>query len=391
MIKELDYLVTLCRAHIFGESITLDETLNFEKLYMVASRHNLSPLAYAVINTSENKDVVPKNVFSAFENDFFESVVRYGIQKTVMDELSDLLSENKIPHIFFKGAVIKELYPVPEARVMGDVDVLINVKDRDTVKALLIESGFECEKENGPVYNYRKDNVLIEMHTKIISGRVGSSNAEKYFENAVSFAEFNGFTGALERNYHFAYLIAHIAHHFWFYGAGIKLIVDLAVILRNCSIDISEVLSILSEVGLEDFAKVILTLCSKWFLTDTDFGSDTAKTEEFLLSYGAFGNVNRNNAAVIERKELEEGKAPNSLKTKLRLLFPPYEKLKNIDYISFIEGKPYLTPAAWVYRFYYNLKYKRSFVKNSVKAIGSDETKGDAEKEFAYFKEIGLL
>ena len=114
------------------------------------------------------------------------------------------------------------------------------------------------------------------------------------------------------------------------------------------------------------------------------------KTEEFLTSYGVFGNVNRNNSAVIERKELEEGKNISSFSTRLRLLFPPYEKLKNIPYISFIEDKPYLTPAAWVYRIYYNFRYRGKFVKDAAKDIGSDESKNEARKEMAFFKEIGL-
>ena len=176
-----------------------------------------------------------------------------------------------------------------------------------------------------------------------------------------------------------------------FYGAGLKLILDLAVMLNKCSIDLNSVFEILESAGLGEFAKVILTLCFKWFGAGSDYGVDTEKTEKFLLQYGAFGNINRNTAAVLQRRELEEGRDSSGFAARLHLLFPSYEKLKGIDYINFIDGKPYLTPAAWAYRIWYNFKNNKGFVKKSVKNIGSDETKGEAEKEFAYFKEIGLL
>lgn len=391
MKNDINYLVTLCRYYLNGEKALIDTSVDFEKLYALSNRHNLSAIVFSVLNTSDNKDEIPKAALSRFESDFMESFVRYKVQGDIKNDLVSVLTENKIPHIIFKGAVLRELYPIPESRVMGDIDVLINPEDRDKAKSVLKQNGYNNDRANGPVYNYSKDGVVVEVHTSIINGKAGRGDVTAVFADSMSHGVFDGFTGTLEDDYHFAYLIAHIAHHFMFYGAGLKLILDLALMQKKCSINLNKVFEILEKAELTDFAEVILTLCYKWFGYGKDFGKDTKDTEMFLISYGAFGNINRNTAAVIERKELEEGRENSSFKTKLHLLFPPYEKLKNIDYIRFIEGRPYLTPAAWAYRIWYNFKNKKSFVKNSVKAIGSDETKSEAEKEFAYFKEIGLL
>ncbi len=390
-MSELDYLVTLCKAYLENKKVTVPQGLDFERLYALSNRHNLSPAVFSVLNTSEKKDIIPEEALKSFEKDFFEAFVRYKVQGDIASEVDSILSDNDVPHIFFKGIVLRELYPIPEARVMGDVDVLIDEENRDNAKALLKAEGFSLDRANGPVYNYIKDGVTVEVHTKIISGRAGKSNSEEVFANAMQHGVFDGCSGRLEDNYHFAYLIAHIAHHFMFYGAGLKLILDLAVMLNKCFIDLNGVFEILESAGLGEFAKVILTLCFKWFGAGADYGVDTEKTEEFLLQYGAFGNINRNTAAVLQRRELEEGRDSSGFAARLHLLFPSYEKLKGIDYINFIDGKPYLTPAAWAYRIWYNFKNNKGFVKKSVKNIGSDETKGEAEKEFAYFKEIGLL
>ena len=391
MIKEAEYFLELLKAYYDKETLALKDNIDYTKLYRIAHNHNLSAIVFCVLNTSENKELVPDGVFKRFEEEFYEALVRYDTQKEIIADADRILSSERIKHVFIKGAELKEYYPVPEARIMGDIDILIPADCRNAARDALVKNGFELINKNGPVYTYVRDGIKLEVHTKIISGKVGNSDAETGFEDAIEHAEYNGCSGRLEPSYHYAYQIAHIAHHFWFYGAGAKLILDLAVTDRQFDIDYDKVLETLKKVRLDDFGKVIISVCSKWFDAGVDYGADTEETERFLLKYGAFGNINRNESAVYQRKALEEGKGKSKTLTRLALLFPSYEKMKNIPYISFIEGKPYLVPLAWVYRIYYNFRNRSKFVTSTAKNIGSDETKSDAEHELAYFKEIGLL
>lgn len=390
MIKEHQLLINICKAYIYQTKFEMPGEVDYKTLYNISKSHNLGALVYSVI---KDCDEFKENaqIRQLFENVFYESIYRYQTQTEVINHLSSLLSENKIRHVFFKGSQIKELYPLPQVRVMGDIDVLIDKENRDRVKKILCENGFINENCNGPVYEYTYDGILTEVHTKIISGKVGSSTACDGFADAVNNAKFDGYCGYLDNDYHFAYLLTHIAHHFWFYGAGVKMIVDLAILLQKCDINLDNVLNKMKEIDLYDFSKVILTVCYKWFGVGQAYVDDVIKTEMFLLSFGAFGNVNRNKAAVIQRKELEEGKKNSPVMTRLRLLFPPYEKLKEIPYIKFIEGRPWLTGYAWIYRIVYNFKKRKEFVKKSTASIGSDKTNKAAQIELQYFEEIGLL
>ena len=101
--------------------------------------------------------------------------------------------------------------------------------------------------------------------------------------------------------------------------------------------------------------------------------------------------MQENKGSVVSRREIESGAKNSSFMIKLKLAFPPYSKLKNINYIPFIDGRPWLTPYAWCYRFFYNLRYKRKFLKNTLRQIEDKETRTLAQKELAYFEEIGLL
>ena len=391
MNKEKDYLIRLCSDYLNNKAQAPDESIDYSMLFELSNAHNLSASVFCVIKNSPNKEIIGDEVFKRFEDDFYNAVFRYSLQGSVAQDISAVLSENEIKHIFFKGIQLREYYPVPQSRVMGDIDVLIPFESREKARKALCKNGYTLVNSNGPVWDYSKNGVSVEVHTKIISGKVGSSNAEEYFLNAIEHARFEGFLGKLDNNYHFAYLLTHIAHHFWFYGAGIKLVLDLAAFMKAEKINLDEVLEIMSEMQLESFSKVILSVCNKWFGVGKDYSCDTQTTEEFLTSFGAFGNLNRNKAAVVERKELEEGKKTSRFLTKIRLLFPPYSKLKDIPYISFIEGRPYLTPIAWIYRIIYNLRHRKEFVKKATHSIGSEKTTDLARKELEYFEEIGLI
>lgn len=391
MNKEKEYLIKLCDNYLKLKNESLDESIDYSMLFELSNAHNLSAVVFCVIKNAENQDIVDKEIFKKFEDDFYNAVFRYSLQGGIIQEISELFEKNEIRYVFFKGSQIKEYYPVAQARVMGDVDVLIFPESREKAKEVLCQSGYELVNSNGPVWDYSKSGVVVEVHTKIISGKVGSSNAETCFLDAIEHAQFDSFEGKLDSNYHFAYLLTHIAHHFWFYGAGVKLILDLAAFQMKEKVDFDVVLSKMCEIGLEDFSKVIISVCKKWFDEGLNFEKDTKTTEEFLVSFGAFGNRNRNKAAVVERKELEEGKNPSRFMTRLRLLFPAYSKLKDIPYISFINGRPYLIVAAWIYRLFYNLRHRKEFIKNATASLGSEKTKDLAKKELEYFEEIGLV
>ena len=391
MDKEQKYLIELSRAYLDEERISLKGDIDYKRLYSLAREHNLCGVLYCAVKNAESKDVIEKELFNRLENTFFDLVYTSNMQVQTLGEVKALLSQAQIRFVLFKGAVLRNLFPVAESRSMGDTDLLIDKENRNKVKELLTANGFICKSSNGPVWDYEKNGVLFEVHTSALNGKAGSGDVKEHFENAIERAVFNGYEGVFPDEYHFEYLIAHIAHHFCFYGAGIKLVLDLAAVLKKCNVNLDRVLLNLSECELSDFARVILSVCFKWYGVGRDFGISTQKTEDFLACHGAFGNSNRSTAAVLERRAIEENASLGKISSKMRLLFPSYEKMKEIPYIKFIEDRPYLTPLAWAYRLFYNIKNRKDFMKTAVSELGSDNARAQAADEYDYFKEIGLI
>ncbi len=386
MKREEKLLIEICRAYLNECDISASGEIDWKELFRIAKHHNLLGVCCCVLNKSKYRELIPQEFLNSVKDKFFDYVYLYECQKNCLEEVRNILSASQTPHILFKGAVLRNLYPVPESRSMGDIDLLIDRKDRDKVRSSLKKAGFTCTEQNGPVYNYKKGNVLLEVHTRIIS-EFGDSAFNNPFENAV----FDGYTGTLNSDYHLAYLIAHTAHHFRFYGAGIRHVLDLAVIQKKQEIDINRVLSILKDIKLDKFAGVILSVCSEWFGIGTKFVDDTSRTQQYLCSCGAFGSLQENIGAIAARKELEADRNISPFRLKLRLAFPPYKKLKNINYIRFIDGRPWLTPYAWCYRILYNLKNRKKFMTKALNEIDNKNTQELARQELAYFEEIGLL
>ena len=386
------YFIEILKHYINNEEITLRPDADYKQLFEFARLHNLGGVLFCAVSNAEDSAAIPAEVYSAAQESFFDLVYSANLQMQVYSLLKAALTAAQLRFVPFKGAVLRDCYPVPESRAMGDIDILIDIENRGSVRRVLKEAGFACINSNGPVWDYEKNGVKIEVHTSILHGRIGNTDAAEYFDTAIEKAEFaeGEFIGALPRDYHFALLIAHAAHHFWFHGAGIRFILDFAIAIKNMGASPEAALEILEAAGLSDFARNMLSVCKKWFDIGIDFGCDTAETEDYLCGYGAFGTDGKSTGAVVARKALEEGKSSSAAGRRLALLFPSYEKMKGIPYIKFIEGRPYLTPLAWGYRFGYNLKNRRALMLKTAKDIGTDEAIEVAKSELEFFKKIGL-
>lgn len=391
MNKEYKYLTELTKAYLDKETIALKSEIDYTALIKLASKHNLLGVIYCVINSAENKEIIGSELINDMQNKFFDLVYISHMQSQTSELAKNALTDAGIRHIPFKGIELRNYFPVPESRFMGDIDILIDEKNKNRAKAAMKSAGFTVKNENGPVWDYVKDGILVEMHTNLLNETIDKEQIINYFSDAVNKANFNGLSGKFDDTFHFEYLMAHIAHHFRFYGAGIKLVLDLAVMLKYTSVDLDRAVADLEDAGLGRFSKEILSICHKWYGQGKKFIEDTETTENFIVSFGAFGIYGRNKSAVVIRKDMEKGKSTSPLLMKLRLIFPPYSKLRHLPYIKFINGRPYLTPLAWIYRIFYNLKNKKDFAVNTTIGLGDRDSMSQAQTELNYFKEIGLI
>ena len=76
---------------------------------------------------------------------------------------------------------------------------------------------------------------------------------------------------------------------------------------------------------------------------------------------GTFGLHNEQNEAAHSAKEIRRAEEPywkTTLALTVKKLFPPYRDMQLIPWYSFVDGRPWLLPVAWVYRWFYTAIHK---------------------------------
>lgn len=386
MNKEEELLVNICKCYFSGGRLEAIDGADYNKLYPLARAHNLVGICHCVFN--ENEGIVPDDIRGLFFNKFIDLVYIANNQFGAYEEISALLCDEKIPFIPVKGIALKALYPVPESRTMGDIDILIKEADCKSIRAALKTIGFEYEQSDGFVDAYGRNGVKLEVHTKL------TEDFEAAFDNAFDNAVFDGCIGKIDDSFHLAYLVAHTAKHLKYHGAGIRLVMDIAYMLKYASISYDTVFAVLDKINLSTFGRVLFSVCYEWFGCGEHFTEATQRIQDYLLKFGAFGaekDYSRQSMSrLIQFGTIDDKGKKSRLRLMLGLAFPPYHILKDMPQLHFLAGRRWLTPFAWIYRILYALRHNLKHTKNMIKGINGS-TGELAENELDFFEEIGLI
>lgn len=312
-----------------------------------------------------------KRFHRAFLNDIFQSVY----YREDLKEVDGLLSGAGIRYSLMKGAVINQYYSEPMLRTMSDIDVIISREDRDTIKALMTEAGYECIIPTEAEYVYNRDKIEYEFHDRMISEPLSSDfDYEFYFQNVWNHTRqsknMESTYQPLDNEFHFLFLFVHIAKHVLDAGMGIRSYMDLPIVAEALKEEMNWQLirNELEKMDLLTFAGICETFCERWF--GKGFPIDGVPiTEEFyeqttrnILNGGIYGHEDVRNRSGYAAKEIHKSNGSywqTALRIVIRRIFPPYENMKLIPWYSFVNGRPYLLPVAWVYRWFYVMFHKR--------------------------------
>lgn len=391
MNTEEKLLLSVCRSYFGGSPLPADlDSVDWKSFCNLAKAHNTIGICHCVFNDNTELNI-PENVRAHFKEKFLDCVYRYEMQSRDYNDISSALTAAGVHFVPFKGIVLRQLYTVPESRIMGDIDIIIDEADRKAAHKALRDANFDFYASDGCVYEYKRNGSVLELHTSLTA-----NPDDEVFGNALSHASFNGCEGSFDDSFHFAYLIAHTAHHLKYTGAGIRFVLDLAFMLSRKNISEEYVFELLERAGLSSFARVLLTVCREWFGCGTKYVEETVRIQEYLIGDGAFGSLKDSERATVSRLmqcgafDGANEKEKSSLSLKLRLAFPPYKTLRKATYIKFLDGHPLLLPVAWCYRLCRNLKHNRAHMTQTVKNIDDKKTSALAKEELEFFEEIGL-
>ena len=283
------------------------------------------------------------------------TIAGFAHRGALAELLLERLAENGIDHIVMKGYVLKDLYPVPELRTFGDIDIVIRPEDRKKCHELMLSMGYPAKTDWEPVYSYKRPDEFYEIHTELVETAVSEkADYRAYFRDPWPYAiPENSHRYQLKPEFHFLYLLVHLAKHIKGTGAGIRLYLDVAVFVRHFGdcLDWSWVAGELDSLGLSDFAAVVLAFVRQYFGIASPLVLPSVETSllEMLAEHtvwgGVFGQDDRNDG-----RNTLKGERTDTLRLAviLKRLFPAAETIENR--YTYLRGRHWLLPAAWIHR-----------------------------------------
>ena len=364
---------------------------NIRQLWRTAAEQNLLPvLAY---ENKRRKLFDDPEVCRRLDGLLYGTVAANLNRCAAFDALSARLTEQGIAHMPVKGYYLRRLYPEPELRTFGDIDLLIHPEDRQRVHELMLSLGYTVKQDWEPTYSYIKAAEYYEIHTNLMDGDLdGRADLRAYFDAAWEHAvPDGGLRFRPEDDIHFIYTVCHLAKHLYGGGAGLRMYLDAALYIkhRDGSLNWQAIAGEFAALRLTEFFRTVMNACRVWFGTETSCPLPEPDTEALdrLLTYTLDSDLfgHSRDHAVIELRR-EKGEAPSRSRVLWRMLFPPAAEIESR--YTFLQNRHWLLPLAWLVRLFANLRLIPSRIRQMRRVTKTD--KASVETYDGFMRRIGL-
>ena len=266
--KETKVLLALMAHEIFHREMEIDTSaVDWMSVLAEAGRHKVTALLYPTIR---ELDGVPENAFNKACGMAIAVAQASEAMLKRQREILDLLEARQVPCAVLKGTSVAYLYPHPELRTIGDIDILVDEENLDEACKALQADGFAPSYTAEKHLCLQKGAVWVEMH-RMVSVFPESEKGrftKRYMTDALRHTQVVEISGVrfpmLSDAYQIIALLAHMEQHLATSGIGLRQVCDWAVTahaLRNC-FD-GETLALLERCGLLRFAQIMTRLCEK--------------------------------------------------------------------------------------------------------------------------------
>ena len=233
---------------------------------------------------------------------------------------TDELNKRDIPYVLLKGQGVATLYPNPQHRVCGDIDLYVPTAHLKEVHRGLMAFGAVREMESRHHINYRVNGIEWELHHSIYYFQKEDRNHTfmRYVEEAMQDAPAYVTIGdekvrVLPPTMNVLLLLSHIVDHFYSEGVGLRQLCDYALMLHHKRGEIDEVklLQALDELSLTRAYQVFGYICTHYLgLPEEDLALRPTDRDIHLahrvmadcLKGGNFGHAESNRRQTLWQK-----------------------------------------------------------------------------------------
>lgn len=346
-----DYTIKLIRYVLNGDVPKLPDDIDFERLFAFGKSHGVENMLY--IGMRDLQIAVPEDTMKKFKKAYEMAIMLEAKQAFELESIGEAFEEAGIDYIPLKGSVVKYLYPMPDYRKSGDIDILVHPEDEERTRPIIEKLGY--------TYNYifegheahaeyeKRPHMFLEIHRKLVSEQNRAYQFSTYVWNYAT--PHVGFRHQyeLDINFLYVYLIAHIAKHLSEGGAGIKLIADIWLIKNSGTLKREKLNELLELANLIDIERYLEEIIDKWFKGKACNAPMILTLEKYIFEGGSFGTaVQRMTMKANEYKNQQAFVLKYKLKNILKDIFEPYSYMK--QKYPILRKHSFLLPVMWIYR-----------------------------------------
>jgi hypothetical protein len=363
-------LIEILSSAIHERRVEIDSTekIKWNSIIKESEAHNVKGLLYSAISKSEYFKYIEKERLQQWKRDTIFTGVSQIEHITQISKVLKIFNNENIPVIVLKGLVVREFYPKPELRTMGDADVLVKKEDLNRIKKLLKDLGYiESGTTDAHIVFEHEKHYAIELHWTLTD--MSYFKGQPVFENQIwenTIKVKVGDSEALSLSFEdlAVHLCVHMAVHSVSSGFGIRQLCDLVLLVEKKGdlIDWSRFLNKIKKCGIEKFTMSIFCVCRQLFnMNIPQELNNTKLVEEEVLkllindifSAGVHGNrsISRMFGTYLayNSPNIDSLKSVGIVKRFIMLLMTSNNRLS--DRYSYAKKNTILVPIAWIHHF----------------------------------------
>lgn len=367
----------------------------WDDLLRKADRHAVLPLLYDTLEDQPLPDIQRHYVERTARKAVLQSYrLSYCTHRVV-----DMLAEQGVTVVVLKGVSAAGVYPTPELRKSGDIDLLLPYPEQlPLARDTLLKAGAtvaQVQHANHHLVMHYEAGIELELHT-MLAEPFDNAKINRYLDNCLpqvpEHMETRNILGydvpMLSDGYQAYQLLLHMLQHFLNAGFGLKLLCDWVYFWRQpvAEEEIRLYLKLIEESGTAVFSTMITSLCVRCLGLDKDCClcrhmqalMDEAEVSEFLgdiLEAEDFGNAGQERIVALGGTRL----------------WDYVRKFHHVMHLNFPRaGKVFLFwPVLWcitLFRFLYNNRQVRGGVTTK-EVLKKAKERGSRMERLALFQQ----
>lgn len=284
-------MINLLRKGI-GESVCSEISANYdwERVVSLAAEQYVLPIVYdAVVGSNELRGALPLSIKTQVYGSVRSAEQRYEKHCRVLEKLASFYASHGIRMMVLKGIGLSALYPVPNHRQCGDIDIYLYGEQKRADELLEKEWNVTVDRSHHHHTVFTIDGVMIENHYDFVNVWAHSSSGDIERElkelassersETMKMGEADIYT--MPPTLGLIFLLRHTAQHFAAHHVELRQLVDwyLFVKRNDALIDWDRVRRVAERAGMGEFL-VIWNRLSRWLVTGE---GELSKTDKRVL------------------------------------------------------------------------------------------------------------